>query len=221
MNATSLQSYQLNLSGRRAVLVSKHGKERAIGWILRERLGLYLEVLQLDANRFPSFSNEVPRPSSQRDRLHAKLMAAVEVTPYDAVFVASEGAFVPDPVNPSVSVNCELVGLYDRTSDICVVGSAMSETSKRASSIVTDELELDAVLREAQFPSHAVIVRAANLVVAWGLTQRHDVLAAVGLAWRRGEAPTVESDVRARWNPSRMRTIGEACADLADRIQSR
>lgn len=81
--------------GRRAVVVTKHGKERVLAPILRDRLNVHVELLLTNTDRYGTFTGEVERCGSQLDALWAKVEYGSEHTRYDSIFVASEGAFFP------------------------------------------------------------------------------------------------------------------------------
>ncbi|MGO3934071.1 hypothetical protein NP284_37900, partial [Rhodopseudomonas pseudopalustris] len=59
-----------------AVLTSMHAKERVIGPILRDELGLIVGLANgVDTDRFGAFSREVARTGSQLDAARAKIAA--------------------------------------------------------------------------------------------------------------------------------------------------
>ena len=199
-------------AGRRAVIVTKHGKERALDPLLRGRLGMYTEVLQLDTDRFGTFTGEVARAGSQLDALREKLRAGAEATPYDAVIVASEGSFSVDPYFPIVTLDIELVGLYDPSGEIEIVGRAIAPAAHAFSAEVTDENALAHALTRIGFPDHAAVLHD-GLDIHKGLRERGRIGSLVRAAWRRGVTPRIESDARAFMNPTRMALIAAACED--------
>ncbi|MDH2910126.1 MAG: hypothetical protein PXZ07_08460 [Candidatus Eremiobacteraeota bacterium] len=106
--ASAAHAYGHPFAGRRAVIVTKRGKERVLDPLLRLRLGMYSEVLQIEAK---------PQ-SSQLDALRGKLRAGAEATPYDSVIVASVGRGA-----------LEMVGFYDPRRGIEIIGRALAPAS--------------------------------------------------------------------------------------------
>lgn len=206
-------------AGHRAVIVTKHGKERAILPVLRERLGMFGELLILDTDQFGTFTGEIPRTGDQLGALRAKTAAAAEATPYDAVFIASEGAFLPDPGFPWTSIDRELISLFDRDNDIEVVGCAVSKETNMVSQTVATERDVEKALCAIRFPSHAAVLRE-GLRLEKGVTDAARLWDFVRDCWTRGELPTLESDMRAHCNPTRMAVIAAAAQNLADRLLS-
>jgi len=207
-------------AGRRAIIVTKHGKERVLDPLLRRRLGMYPELLQLDTDRFGTFTGEIARAGSQLDALRAKLRAGAEATYYDAVIVASEGSFSVDPFFPVATIDIELVGLYDPSAEIEIVGRAVAPAVHAFSGEVTDEGGLERALARIGFPEHAAVLHD-RLATHKGLRERDRLLALARAAWRRGVTPRIESDARASMNPTRMALISTACEDAIALARSR
>ncbi|NNM99955.1 MAG: hypothetical protein HKL91_09170 [Candidatus Eremiobacteraeota bacterium] len=103
--ASAAHEYGHPFAGRRAVIVTKHGKERVLDPLVRSRFGMYSEILQI----------ETEPQSSQLDALRAKLRAGAEATPYDSVIVASVGRGA-----------LEMVGFYDPRGGIEIIGRAVA-----------------------------------------------------------------------------------------------
>jgi hypothetical protein len=206
-------------AGEHAALLTKHGKERAILPVLWERLGLWTELFIADTDRFGTFTEEIPRIGSQLDALRAKLEAARELARHRSIFVASEGAFFPHPHFPFLTVDRELVGLYDRRGDVEIVGCAVSTDTNAASVEVKSEDDLRAALARIRFPSHAAVLRCGDAIEK-GLRDEEAVLRLARERWARGESPILESDMRAHCNPARMAVIAKAAENLAARALS-
>ncbi len=204
---------------RRAVIVTKHGKERVLYPTLRNELGAFPEVLLLDTDRFGTFTGEIARTGSQLDALRAKLRAAIEATPYDALIVASEGSFFPDPAFPQVTIDRECVAIFDPQSGIEIVGSAIAGAQHVGSFQPRDERALEDALQQCGAPSHAVVVHDGEKLHK-GLRERGAIHAVARAAWSRGLAVRVESDLRAHVNPTRLGVIAQACEDAVRRARS-
>ena len=206
--------------GRRAVIASKHGKERALYAPLREELGLFPEVLLLETDRFGTFTGEVPRAGSQLDALRAKLREAADATPYDAVIVASEGSFFPDPAFAHATLNRELVALYDPQREIEIVGSAVGPARHVGAFDVATADDLDAALARLGVPAHGIVVFDGARHYK-GVRDRAALLRLVADCRSRGANVRIESDLRAHMHPTRMEQITAAALDAAKRARSR
>ena len=80
-----------------AVLTSKHTKERVIGPVLRNEMGLIVQIaVGVDTDQFGAFSREVERSGSQLDAARAKIAAGFDYAPLARVGLASEGSFSRD-----------------------------------------------------------------------------------------------------------------------------
>lgn len=207
-------------TGRRAIIVTKHGKERAILPLVSERFAMYGEMLIIDTDAFGTFTGEIERKGSQLDALRAKLHAGAVATPYDGIVIASEGAFFPDPAFPMVTVDRELVGMLDLHSGLEIIGSSMSYDTNMTRSVAPDEAALQLALLRLRFPIHAAIIRTGDTIHK-GLRDPEAVRRIVRDIWQAGAMPIVESDMRAHMNPTRMVAVADACRDALARAASR
>ena len=212
-----------DLRGRVALLATQHGKERAITPVLEAELGLRVEVIAIDTDRFGTFTREVPRRGSQLEAARDKARAALEGRG-GGLALASEGSFGPHPALPFVTLGVELVVLLDPASGLELVGRDTTlETNFAAGEVKTFE-EARALANRCGFPEHGLVVMPAPGAAAdeihkgvrdegtfAALVER--VLSTQGRAW-------IEADMRAHVNPTRMRSIERAAADLARAARS-
>ncbi len=212
-----------------AVLTSMHGKERVIAPILRDELGLNIEVAtDVDTDQFGTFSREVERKGSQLDAARAKIGAGFDYARQVNVGFASEGSFGPHPYIPYVAMGRELVLLVDRASGLELTGYDETLETNFAQAVVRSTDCALAFAERAGFPEHGLIVmgcreekpapeRALNKDVASAAQLEAAVEQAIGLC---GSA-FVETDMRAHRNPTRMIAIARATRDLVRRFHCR
>ena len=205
--------------GRRAVLVGKHGKEQVIRPALARALHMFTELLLIDTDRFGTFTGEVVRVGTQLDALRAKLQAGLEATPYDAVIVASEGAFFPDPALPMACVNRELVGLFDAARGIEIIGTHATYDSNMTSRTVSTSDDVEQALAQIGFPDHAAVIRVGG-EIRKGIRSLQEIDVALRHAAVAGVQIMIESDMRARMNPKRMAAIEAAVENAIARARS-
>jgi ribosomal protein L37E len=228
-NQRDISAGQTSLTNAVAILATKHGKERVIAPLLRQALGLRVEWTSgLDTDRFGTFSREIERPGSPLETARAKVAAAFEHSPGARVGIASEGSFGPHPTIPFVPLGLELVLLVDRETGFELTGHDATLDTNFRHAVVTDVDGAIAFAERSGFPGHGLIVigcvdgqPAPRDALVKDLLDRPALEAAVRTVLARSGAAVVETDMRAHRNPTRMRAIERATADLVRRYQSR
>jgi len=211
-----------------AVLATMHGKERAIGPVLTQGLGVRVALaMELNTDRFGTFSRDVERTGSQLDAARAKIVAGFEYAPYARVGIASEGSFGPHPYIPFLALGRELILLNDHERGLELTGHFASPETNYGHAVVSDMEAAIAFAERSKFPKHGLIVMGCvdEKPVA-GLALFKDVVDCVALEKAVGQvvakcgAAFVEADMRAHRNPTRMRAIERAACDLVHRFRS-
>lgn len=212
-----------------AVLTSIHAKERVIGPILRDELGLIVRLsMGVDTDKFGTFSREVPRIGSQLDAARAKIAAGFEYAPSARVGLASEGSFGPHPYVPFLAIGRELVLMVDRETGLELNGYDASEETNFGQRVARDLESAFAFAQCVGFPEHGLIVMgcrderpAPDLMLNKDVTDANALEGAVREALGICGAAFVETDMRAHRNPTRMIAIERATRDLVRRFYSR
>lgn len=210
-------------ASQRIMLLTQHGKEHALGPIVRDGLGASLEVVRgFDTDSLGTFTRDVPRAGTQLDAARAKARIAIERSG-GQLGLGSEGAFNPGPFGIGCW-NVELVLLADAARGIEVVGTAHGPGLHVHGTVATDA-ELRALAERAGFPEHGLVIRPEGPddarvrkgIAAWAELAR-------AFEETRRESPSgavfVESDLRAHMHPSRMALIRTAGADLVARLST-
>jgi hypothetical protein len=206
--------------GRRAAIGTMHAKERVIAPALSRCLGLIVECAEgIDTDALGTFTGEIPRAGDMVEAARAKARLAMARSSV-AMGIGSEGAFGPHPVVPFLASGIELIALVDAENDYEIVVQRRTRTNY--DSIIAGAGEnIAPFLARIGFPDHAVIVRpegrsdAVGLVK--GLTDQKSLDRAISAAAalsRTGRA-TVQTDMRAHLNPTRMKTIAFVARALA------
>lgn len=217
------------LAGERAAIATMHGKERVISPLLAQALGLSCEVpSKFDTDRFGTFSREIERTGSQLNAARAKIKTAFECAPLARVAVASEGSFGPHPWTPFAPLGRELVLLVDRQTGLEILGHDATIDTNFAHVVVDDPAGAFAFAERVRFPGHGLIVlgcrgdHPAPDIALWkGIVTPNDFERAVRQTVALCGAAFIETDMRAHFNPTRMRAIERATLDLVRRFQSR
>lgn len=202
-------------AGRTALIATLHGKERALAPAL-EPLGFKVRVVEgLDTDRFGTFTGEVERTGSMLDAARDKARAAFALSPEADWIVASEGAFGPSAAIPMLAEAKELLLAWRPKDDLEVTALRASFETNFAHVDEPEAPALDAFLKRAGFPDHAVIVKAGGEVLAKGVSDRATLDRLIADA----PAPVrIETDMRAHRNPTRMGEIAKAADELAKRL---
>lgn len=208
---------------RKILVATQHRKEDAIGPVLRSSFNLdCYTVVGLDTDSLGTFTGEVERTSDPLATAREKCRMAMERTGANLV-VASEGSFGPHPELYFIPADDELLVLQDRTNNIEIIARELSSETNFAGSEISGEYELFRFAERALFPSHALIIRPApkvNTGIIKGITDREQLLKAFQETMGRYGSCHVETDMRAMFNPTRMKVIEKAARRLAEKMAS-
>lgn len=209
--------------GRKIVIATKHGKEEVIAPILKAELGLEGFVLeQFDSDVFGTFTGEVEREGNPIETLRKKAESAMNISGADLA-IASEGSFGPHPSIFFVPAGDELMMLVDRKNGLEIVARSINTNTNFGSAEVHTEEELLDFAERVLFPSHALILSAAheiNGVFIKGITKRDVLVSSFHDLNKKNKTVLVQTDMRAHYNPTRMKNIGVACHILIKNIKS-
>jgi hypothetical protein len=219
---------EITFRDRIVVLATMHQKETVMAPLLERELGLAVIVsTQLNTDRFGTFTREMKRPGTQLEAARAKARTALQLTG-KTIAIASEGSFGPHPLLPSIPCNRELVLLLDQANQLELVGEAFSCETNYSRKTVSSLAEAMAFAESVGFPSHGLIVArdTANpepSILAKGITTEAVLMQQIESALKHSQKGTVilETDMRALYNPTRMKAIASATQDLIRKIKQR
>lgn len=201
-----------------------HGKEQAIAPILQEQLGVQVIVpADFDTDRFGTFTREIKRPGTQLETARAKIESALTLTG-ETLGLASEGSFGPHPVIPYICFNREIVVLVDKAHDLEIVGEVYSTETNFNHQTVSSLEAADQFAQTIGFPSHAVTVRvdrSGEEKVIKGICTATQLEDALDQAFQTAGQAFLETDMRALYNPTRMKNIAQATRNLVEKINHR
>jgi hypothetical protein len=216
-------------AGETALLATMHGKERVIGPLLEEKLGLRIRVPEgINTDRFGTFSHDIAREGSPLDAALAKIQAAFALVPGARFAIASEGHFAPHPRLPFLPLAHEIVVFADRQKSLRIVGRDETSDTNFAHAIVTNPSQGMIFAEKMGYPGHGVIVMgceggkaAPKRVLEKEIVHGAELERAVCAAVERCGAALIEADMRAHRNPRRMGAIERAAMDLVSRLHRR
>jgi hypothetical protein len=210
-------------SNRKLLIATKHHKEKVIAPLFEKKLGVRCFTSdEFDTDTLGTFSGEVLRKDDALTTLKKKCILAMEKNHCDLV-IASEGSF---GVHPSVffaSADDELIMLKDAKNDLEIIAREISLDTNFSAAVVTNESDLSAFATRVHFPSHALILKPAEndfSKIVKGINdpenlKKHfnEFINEFGMAY-------VETDMRAQFNPTRMKVIEKAAQKLLQNVQS-
>lgn len=207
----------------RAALGTMHGKGALMAPALAREVGLDVVEIPVDTDALGTFSGEVPRRLAPVDAAITKARLAMAASGC-RLGLGSEGTFGPDPQLPFVHSDIELVVLVDGESGAAIVEAARGVWPMHRQVSVASADELPEVLAGADFPQHALIVRAESgdpSGVVKGIRDEARLVEAVTAAIDASPVgrAIVEHDLRAHCSPSRQAVIVQATERLAARLR--
>ena len=209
-------------TGRKLLIATKHQKEMTIAPILEKELAVKCYTSDVfDTDLLGTFSGEIQRKDDALTTLRNKCIGASIANNCDLI-LASEGSFGVHPSIFFANANVELVMLKDFKNDIEIVAREISMETNFNGKTITSEYELLAFAEQIQFPSHGIILRPAEKVY----TKMHKGIVTHELLLQhykelKAEFVSVyaETDMRALFNPTRMKVIEKATQNLIEKIK--
>ncbi|MDA0843886.1 MAG: hypothetical protein O3C07_04085 [Bacteroidetes bacterium] len=207
--------------GRTLVVATMHGKEQVIAPILERSLGVkVLSENTFDTDQFGTFSGEVDRKGTPMEVARAKCEAAMSITGADLA-IASEGSFGPHPELFFAAADHELLLFVDHKNQIECSDTLLSTSTNFSKASVPDLGFLKSFADQVNFPSHALILKVeglGNSTIKKGIRTLYELEKTYEELVTLGMPITVETDMRAMYNPTRMGLIGQLAEKLVSKI---
>ncbi len=209
--------------GRKLLIATKHKKERVIAPILESELGVECFTLDdFDTDELGTFSGEVERLDDALTTARKKCTRAMALANCDMA-VASEGSFGPHPSLFFASANEELLIFIDQKNNLEVIAKSLSTETNFAGAEVKTKSELFDFAQHALFPSHGLILKndADNFTDSQkGITDIESLNATFHSFLEQYGKVYVETDMRAMYNPRRMKVIQDTTIKLSEKLKS-
>jgi len=198
--------------GQRAALATLHDKARALAPPLQRRLGLMVEPVGIDTDRFGTFTGSTSRTGTAAATALAKARAGMAASGL-TLGLASEGSFGPHPWLPFGAAGVETLGFVDAGRGLELTLSAVSRRTNFAHHDVQDGEDLAPFLARVGFPAHALVVKGTD-----GNAMTTGVADRATLSRLAQPGTRLETDMRAHLNPTRMAAIRALGARLATQL---
>ncbi|NDI99587.1 hypothetical protein GWA97_10920 [Flavobacterium sp. LaA7.5] len=207
--------------GRRLAIATMHHKDSVIAPVLETALGVHcFTPKNMDTDALGTFTGEVARTLTPIEAARQKCLIAMELTGCDLA-VASEGSFGSHPHISFLPADDELLVLIDKKYELEIVERELSISTNFNGEVVTGLQELRDFAKRAKFPQHGLVLSSGRDSVApiyKGITDYIrleqtflSLITAYGSAY-------VTTDMRAMYNPTRMRVIEAVANKLAARV---
>ena len=210
--------------GRNAAFLTQHGKEKVVALVLEAALGCRVaHVTGFDTDQLGTFTRDIPRAGMQLEAARKKARIGMQLSGL-SLGLASEGSFGADPFAGMFPWNVEFLIFIDDERGLEVVGVAQGAAS--LSHLLThDWAAASAYAKQAEFPAHHLVVRPEGEddprmrkgIATW---EELEAAFAWALAASASGRVSVETDVRAHANPTRMDNIRLAAEDLVKKLHS-
>lgn len=206
----------------RIILATKHHKETVIKPHFQEAFGAIIYVPDnYDTDRYGTFSGEISRKDSARETVIKKAKDAAMQYGYDYA-IASEGSFGSHPALPFCAADIELMAFIDMKNNIVIMESEITAETNYMQLEITQSSDYQKFLKNAQFPTHALIVRSMNdlSIISKGINDEQLLQDTINDSFSKYETLRLETDMRAMMNPTRMHFIGKLARKLVDKIKN-
>ncbi len=196
--------------GKRLCIATKHAKERVIAPILQTALGVKCEVVEgLDTDLLGTFSGEIERTLSPLEAAKEKCRRAGELSSCDLI-VANEGSFGPHPSFFFAPAGDEIMVLWDRSMDHFVVVRHLTTETNFGGIDCTNFRQLKDFALSIGFPEHGLMLKSTSndgLKITKDLNHLADLETAFEEHLKQHGKCSVETDMRAMRNPTRMKSL--------------
>ncbi|MDT0688796.1 hypothetical protein RM549_03320 [Salegentibacter sp. F188] len=208
---------------RHLLIATKHKKETVLAPLIEKSLGVQCFVPEnFDTDSFGAFSGEIERKEGPVSTVRNKCLEAMRIYGYD-LGIASEGSFGSHPSIPFLPANEEIVIFIDRKNDLEITANKVEVETNFSTEEIKTWKELVDFANEAQFPSHALLLRSSGEtgnVLTKGITDWDHLKARYQKLQKDSNTVFVETDMRALYNPTRMKVIEKAAEVLVEKIKS-
>lgn len=209
--------------GRKVVIATKHKKEEVIAPILENELGLVCIVPKgLDTDKLGTFSGEVEREDDPITTLRKKCLMAIEASGID-VAIANEGSFGGHPTVFFAHADDELVMLVDKENGIEIIERELSLDTNFNGAEIKSVDKLIEFANRIGFPSHGIILKKEknnHSVIIKVNRSIEELVENYNLIKNADNLAYAETDMRAMYNPTRMKVIAKATERLVIKIKS-
>jgi hypothetical protein len=206
---------------RKLVIATKHKKDRVIAAMLEKAIEVNCTLpLLFDTDELGTFSGEVERKLDPLSTARLKCERAMEETGCDLA-IASEGSFGQHPTIIFAPADDEIVLLVDRKNNLEVIGRKISTDTNFGGKEISSVEEGLEFAQKKGFPDHAMILRNDQNsveIIQKNINEESRLIHFLEGLFKNSKTAWIETDMRALYNPKRMKVIEEATDNLIQNI---
>ena len=209
--------------GRRLIIATKHKKESVIAPLLEKHLGVQCFVpTDFDTDKLGTFTGEIERKNDALTTVRQKCLLAMEEYHCD-LGIASEGSFGPHPSIFMAHADDEFLIFIDKKNNLEIIVRELSLDTNFNAATVSSFQNLVDLVNTVGFPEHGIILKntkeeVPNVVKgiqSWELLEESFHMLSAD-----NSQVVAETDMRAMYNPTRMKVIEKAAHKLVEKIKS-
>ncbi len=208
---------------RRLIIATKHEKEKVIAPLLEKALGVNCFVYEgFDTDMLGTFTGEIERELDPIATARKKCLMAMELADCD-LGVASEGSFGPHPTLFFINADDEFLIFIDKKNNLEIIARELSTTTNFNGEEIKTEKELLSFADSVGFSTHGLILRKTkgeNSNMIKGITDINHLKQAFNDMFDGLHPIYIETDMRAMFNPTRMKIIEAATIKLIEHINT-
>jgi len=208
---------------RRLFIATNHRKEEVIQPIFESKLKVQCVVPEdFDSDSLGTFSGEIERLLSPIETARKKCEIVAEKYNADLV-IASEGSFGPHPLFGLVPMDEEILLFMDLKNKLEIKHAERTIKTNFCSEQIETVHDLMRFAEKVGFPSHGLILKGkinGKEKYFKGIVDDRMLINYFLTFKRRKDTITVETDMRAMFNPTRMEVIQQAAINLAKKINN-
>ena len=217
-------SYMSNwFKGRKLVIATKHEKEKVMEPLLKDALEVDCLInTAFDTDTLGTFTGETTRKDDPLTTARKKCLAVMDHLQCD-LGIANEGSFGPHPSLLFVPADDEIVILIDRKNNLEITAREISTATNFNGKNISHWDELKSFADEIGFPSHGLIIKKDekdHVDIRKGINDWQELEKLFHEFQSRYGSFFAETDMRAMYNPSRMKVIEQATIKLIEKINS-
>jgi hypothetical protein len=209
--------------GRNLVIATKHEKQKVIAPILEKALGVNCFVANdLDTDQLGTFTGEIERKEDPINAAKNKCYLAMELTNCDLA-IASEGSFGAHPSIFFVPADDEFLVFIDKVNGLEIIARELTTETNYSGSEINSLGSLLAFADKVKFPSHGVILRKSKddfSEIIKGITNTERLTTVFEQFMKKYGTVYIETDMRAMYNPTRMKIIEQLTQKIAKKINA-
>lgn len=210
---------------RRILIASKHQKEIVFLPLLQQAFQAEVKVAELlDTDQLGTFSGEIERVDDPLTTLRHKCQQALALYPDEELVLASEGSFGAHPYLFFVAADEEWLMLYDKKYNIEIIAKEISMETNFNGKEIQSLSELAEFADQCLFPSHRLIVRNKDKgtdYIQKGIGDKKALESFFKECMALHGSVFVETDMRAMYNPSRLKVITTCMQKLLEKMASK